>query len=111
MSRARGVVDVIAKRLLGVCKFGPVFGGCVRDEQMCILMVHHNEAQVRSQGTLPSNMQRPDALQVSGADAFELWDTYGFPVDLTELMAEERGLSVDKQGASMQLGCNELLSL
>jgi len=37
-------------------------------------------------------------VQVTGSDAFELWDTYGFPVDLTELMAEERGLSVDKPG-------------
>ncbi|KAH0449665.1 hypothetical protein IEQ34_020357 [Dendrobium chrysotoxum] len=32
------------------------------------------------------------------AEAFILWDTYGFPVDLTELMAEERGLIVDVEG-------------
>ena len=32
---------------------------------------------------------------VSGRDAFVLHDTYGFPVDLTEVMAEERGLRVD----------------
>lgn len=32
----------------------------------------------------------------SGDDAFTLFDTYGFPVDLTELMAGERGLRVDK---------------
>ena len=35
---------------------------------------------------------------VDGAFAFELFDTYGFPVDLTQLMASEKGLTVDMEG-------------
>ena len=35
---------------------------------------------------------------VDGAFAFELFDTYGFPIDLTQLMASEKGLTVDMDG-------------
>ncbi len=37
-------------------------------------------------------------MQVSASDAFQLYDTYGFPIDLTLQMAEERGLKVDIAG-------------
>ncbi len=35
---------------------------------------------------------------IVGSDAFKLHDTYGFPIDLTRIMAEERGMSVDIAG-------------
>ena len=38
-----------------------------------------------------------------GADAFILYDTYGFPIDLTELIATEKGFSVDLEGFNVEL--------
>jgi alanyl-tRNA synthetase len=35
---------------------------------------------------------------ISAQDAFKLYDTHGFPIDLTQLMAEERGMTVDVAG-------------
>ena len=47
--------------------------------------------------------QNKGAKLIDGAFAFELFDTYGFPVDLTNLMAEEKGLEVDMDGFNNNL--------
>jgi alanyl-tRNA synthetase len=45
-----------------------------------------------------AQMKRSGATEVSGQAVFTLYDTFGFPDDLTEIMAAERGYGVDKRG-------------
>ncbi|MEM0982985.1 MAG: alanine--tRNA ligase [Planctomycetota bacterium] len=44
-----------------------------------------------------------DNKTIAGPDAFKLYDTYGFPIDLTSIMAEERGLAVDIEGFEREM--------
>jgi alanyl-tRNA synthetase/REP element-mobilizing transposase RayT len=46
----------------------------------------------------PVARSTPTGAQISGAFTFKLYDEQGFPLDLTELMARERGLTVDRAG-------------
>ncbi len=53
--------------------------------------------------TLDNGLKRFENLEavdgvIAGQDVFELYDTYGFPPDLTRLLAEEKGLQIDEEG-------------
>src|SRR6266702_3777681 len=58
--------------------------------------------------TIQGGLERLDELKgvpvISGADAFKLYDTFGFPIDLTQLIAAERGQTVDVAGFERELG-------
>ncbi|MGX5689819.1 alanine--tRNA ligase [Arcticibacter tournemirensis] len=66
------------------------------------------EEEVSFLRTLATGIQRFDRYVaegnvVDGDFAFELYDTFGFPIDLTELMAREKGLTVDMDGFNRAL--------
>jgi len=60
--------------------------------------------------TLEKGLKRIESMEkelvnktISGEQAFELYDTFGFPFDLTSLIARERGLSVDEVGFNVEM--------
>ena len=60
--------------------------------------------------TLEKGLRRIDDIvqsakdgTIAGASAFELYDTYGFPIDLTRLIASEHGLRVDEAGFELEM--------
>ena len=52
---------------------------------------------------LLANILAKKPKQVSGEEAFKLYDTYGFPLELTQEIAEESGISVDADGFSQEM--------
>jgi alanyl-tRNA synthetase len=70
------------------------------------------EEEIAFLKTLETGLRRLDALEeaarqnggvIDGKTAFELSDTFGFPLDLTALIAREKGLTVDEQGFQQEL--------
>src|SRR5690606_12280309 len=66
------------------------------------------EEEVSFLRTLTQGIQRFEAYSadhdaIDGEFAFELFDTFGFPIDLTELLAREKGMTVDMHGFQQAL--------
>ncbi|CAN5266904.1 alanine--tRNA ligase [soil metagenome] len=54
--------------------------------------------------TLDKGLKRIESIKtITGEQAFELYDTFGFPFDLTSLIARERGLTVDEKGFQSEM--------
>jgi alanyl-tRNA synthetase len=77
--------------------FGDTFTGFAEQKDFVKRVIEQEEISFLR--TLEGGIKRFETLKVknkviAGADAFELYDTYGFPADLTRLMAAEKGWSV-----------------
>ena len=84
-----------------VNSMGEVFPELNRDPKRVVEIVRDEEAsfgRTLDRGIKMFEDFAEGSQVISGADAFQLYDTYGFPLDLTELMASERGLTVDVAG-------------
>lgn len=87
--------------------FGDAFPELVKQEEFITKVILEEEKSFLR--TLESGIKRFESIEVNdntinGQDAFELYDTYGFPFDLTSLMARERGWAVDSDGYQKALG-------
>ena len=49
------------------------------------------------------NAKKEGKNEISGKEAFVLYDTYGFPLDLTELILKENGMTLDKKGFDTEM--------
>lgn len=80
---------------------GDNFPELKKDPQSVIDTINEEEEQFlktlsRGRSLLHRTIQKLDSSKTLPGDvAWRLYDTYGFPVDLTQLMAEEKGLAVD----------------
>jgi len=78
-------------------------------EDGVIFIVRQEEE--RFEKTLAAGLKEFEKLdKVSGKDAFNLYQTYGFPIEVTEELAEERGLKVDVEEFKKELEKHQELS-
>ncbi|MEO6136210.1 MAG: alanine--tRNA ligase, partial [Ginsengibacter sp.] len=82
-------------------QFKNVFHELIKQQDFVAKVIHEEENNFLR--TLDAGLKKMDMLlnqkqDIDGKTAFELYDTYGFPPDLTNLIANEKGISVDQIG-------------
>ncbi len=103
-----GIKDPFLFRLIPILvdTMGDVFPEIKSQQEFIIKVVH--EEEISFLRTLEGGLKKLDQLKVdsgliSGSLAFELYDTYGFPLDLTKLIAAEKNWTIDEAGFKLAL--------
>ena len=96
------LVDVLSK------KMGTAFPELKSQRQLIENVIKEEEAsflRTLDQGLVLLNriVEERKSDTISGEKTFELYDTYGFPIDLTALILSEKGLKLDEEGFNEQL--------
>uniref|UniRef100_A0A7S4KZX6 Alanine--tRNA ligase n=1 Tax=Guillardia theta TaxID=55529 RepID=A0A7S4KZX6_GUITH len=87
-------------------RFKDIFPELAEKEKMIIEVITEEEnsfqkmlaSGIKYFNEIADDMKKSGKQTVSGSSAFFLYDTMGFPIDLTEIMAEEKGFTVDVKG-------------
>jgi alanyl-tRNA synthetase len=90
-------------------KMGHVYPELKQRQDFILQVVESEEARFAE--TLSTGLELLDGImakaggrkEISGTDAFKLYDTYGFPVELTQEIAADRGFSVDLKGFEREM--------
>ena len=73
----------------------------IREEEQSFLNTLENG--IRRLNQMKESLLQEGNNKLDGRQTFELYDTYGFPVDLTELIMREQGLGVDQEGFNREM--------
>lgn len=102
----------VAQKLID--SMGDAYPELVRNQTLIVKVIQEEEKSFLQ--TLDKGLDRiahylkQDVDQINGVFAFELYDTFGFPIDLTKLIAEENDLTVDLLGFKAELSKQKVRS-
>ena len=96
------LVDILSK------KMGPAFPELNSEKQLIENVIREEESsflRTLEQGLILLNkiIEDADSKTISGERAFELYDTFGFPIDLTSLILREKGYQLDEKGFQTEM--------
>ncbi len=99
------LVDVLSVEM------GKFFPELISQKELIIKVIHEEEASflrtletgIKMLDGMISTAKKENKAVISGKDAFILYDTFGFPIDLTELILRENNLTVDMEAFKSEM--------